>query len=121
MLLALKSVCELLKNEGQCARDELRLMIDNKYPQMAREIWVRGVVQGRSFCISEQKRFCNATCKARSGDLIAVLAGGTVLFLLRPSGDNYQYVGTVWAEDLVDSALYKDVSPDEVDYDIRLV
>jgi hypothetical protein len=53
--------------------------------------------------------------------VIAILAGGSCQYLLRPAGENYQYVDTVWTDELLDGAAYKNVSPEEVDYKIRLV
>lgn len=107
----LMSVYDMIEKEG----------LNGNFPDLDRLGLVQGQIGGRTFCISEQKRFCNATGKARPGDLVAVLAGGRMVYLLRPAGDNYQYVGTLWIEDLVDGALYKDVLPHDVDYEIRLV
>jgi hypothetical protein len=121
VLLVLKLMCELLRTEGRDVPDNPCGVIDRRYKKIALEVSARDRSGGRSFCVSEQNRFCNTTGKVRTGDAIALFAGGEHAYLLRPAGDNYQYVGTAWIEDLADCALYKDVSPEEVDYEIRLV
>jgi hypothetical protein len=121
VLVVLKSICELLRNEGRDVHDDPYVMMDGRHHQIAFQVWAWTRFQGRSFCISEQKRVCNATGKVQTGDVIALLAGGLHAYLLRPAGDNYQYVGTVWMEELANGAAYKDVSPEEIDYEIRLV
>ncbi|PMD31075.1 HET-domain-containing protein [Hyaloscypha variabilis F] len=121
VLVALKSTCELLRKEGRDVQADPYIAMDDRCQQISYQVWTRLVIPGRSFCISGQKKICNATGKVQTDDVIAILAGGRHGYLLRPVGENYQYVGTVWTGDLADGAAYKDVSPEEVDYEIQLV
>jgi hypothetical protein len=121
VLLVLKSICELLRNERRDVQADPYIAMDDTCQQISWQLWARLHIPGRSFCISGQKRICNATGKVQPGDVIAILAGGADGYLLRPVGENYLYVGTVWTRDLADGAAYKDVSPEEVDYEIQLV
>lgn len=111
LLLVIKSVCDVLEIDG----------LGGQYPDIDGVGLVQGQIGGRSFCISEKMRICNTTGKARSGDVVAILGGGRMPYILRPAGHNYQYVGTAWIEDLVDGELYKYESPNDVDHEIRLV
>jgi hypothetical protein len=121
VLVVLKSICELLRKEEQDVQADPYITMDGRCQQIFSQVLARWFINGRSFCISGQRRICNATGKVRTGDVIAILAGGRDEYLLRPVGENYQYVGTVWTGDLADGAAYKDVSPEEVDYEIQLV
>jgi len=81
----------------------------------------RCLIQGRSLCVTEQKRICNVTGKLRSGDVIALLAGGTAAYVLRPVGNSYQCIGSAYVHGIMDGEAYKDVSPSDVDEEIRLI
>lgn len=71
--------------------------------------------------MSEKNRICNTTAQARKGDIIALLAGGRLSYVLRHVGNGYQYIGTAYVHDFTDAAAYTDTSPEEVDEEVRLV
>jgi len=79
------------------------------------------LLQGRSFCVTEQGRTCNAMHEPEKGDLIAAFEGGDRLFILRPVGDRFRLVGEAYVDGLINGEAYEGLDPDEVDYDIELV
>jgi hypothetical protein len=79
------------------------------------------IVNGRSFCVTETGRFCNAMNQARERDGIAAFQGSDRLWILRPVGERYRLIGEVYVDGLMKGEAYEGVDPDEVDHDIELV
>lgn len=121
LLFTLKSLCKLLERADIEVYDDPLRDMEPDHQAIAEEVNSLAKVLRRSFSVSEHNRVCNVTHRAKEGDVIAILAGGHRAFVLRPVGENYQYVGTAWVDGIMNGELYKDVSPEEVDYEIRLV
>jgi hypothetical protein len=78
--------------------------------------------RGRTFCFTEQERFCNAMNEAEIGDKIFALEGDSDrLFILRPVGKQYRVIGDAWVDGLMQGQAYEGLDPDEVDYDIEII
>ncbi|KAH6662497.1 heterokaryon incompatibility protein-domain-containing protein [Halenospora varia] len=93
---------------------------DEEY-KVGREMLGRTRIEGRSIAITENEEFCNVTGRAQQDDVIALLAGGELAYVLRAVGDKYQYIGDAYVHEFVDGDAYKDVSPEEVDVEIRII
>lgn len=50
-------------------------------------------IVGRSFFWSNEEYMGLAPGEARAGDLICVLLGGQVLYVLRPKGEGFHFIG----------------------------
>jgi hypothetical protein len=79
------------------------------------------VFHGRSLCVTEAGRFCNAMNQPKKGDVIAAFQGAERLFLLRSVGDKYRMVGEAYVDGLMKGEAYERLDPDEVDYEIELI
>jgi hypothetical protein len=78
-------------------------------------------MEGRALALSDKNEVFNTTGHAREGDVVALLAGGDLSYILRPVVDNYLYVGDAYARHLKDDQAYERISPEEVDVEIRLM
>ena len=78
-------------------------------------------IQGRCIALSDENRVCNVIGHAKEGDVVALLAGGRLAYVLRPVGDKYVYVGDAYVNGYANGAMYKDKSSAEVDREIRLI
>ena len=56
------------------------------------------LTQGRSFCVTESGRVCNAMHEPKKGDLIAAFQGADRLFILRPVGERFRLVGEAYVD-----------------------
>ena len=81
----------------------------------------RIVFNGRSFCVTEQNRFCNGMNQVVEGDVIAALEGADRLYILRPYRGRYRLVGDAYVDGLMKGESFVDLSPDEISTDIELV
>ncbi|KAE9379654.1 HET-domain-containing protein [Stipitochalara longipes BDJ] len=79
------------------------------------------LLQGRSYCVTEEGRACNAMHEPEKGDRVAAFEGSDRLFILRPVGDKFQLVGEAYVDGWMNGEAYEGLDPDEVDYDIELV
>jgi hypothetical protein len=95
-----------LSYEEHAARDELLL---------------RGIICGRSCCVTLNGRVCNAMHQTEKGDQIAAFEGADRLCILRPVGKRYRLIGDAYVDGLMKGEAYEGINPDEVDYDIELV
>lgn len=96
--------------------DENRWMI-TEYPG-------RMYIHGRSFGATRGGRVCNVMNEVRDGDVIVALQGWSRgFFALRPGdgGDAYRVVGEAWVSGLMDGQAYHESSPEELDFDIKIV
>ncbi|PMD30290.1 HET-domain-containing protein [Hyaloscypha variabilis F] len=85
-------------------------------------VWKYAYMEGRSFCITKEKRVCSCSSKIESGDVIAAFCGADRLFVLRPTGGGrYRLVGDAYVDGLMFGEAYEGVNADEVDYDIGLI
>lgn len=57
---------------------------------------------GRRFTITREKRMGLCQKDARKGDVVAVLTGGSVPFILRPNGGHYTLVGDAYIQGFMD-------------------
>jgi hypothetical protein len=89
--------------------------------QAVKEVSDRNLVRGRSFCLTDRGRICNAMHEVQAGDAIVALAGARTLFVLRPVGDQYRLIGDAYVDGLMLGEAYEGLDPNEVDYDIELV
>ncbi|KAH8752439.1 hypothetical protein F5882DRAFT_484849 [Hyaloscypha sp. PMI_1271] len=85
------------------------------------ELSRRGIIQGRSFCATENGRVCNTMHQPEKGDLVAAFEGSDRLFILRPTGERYRLIGEAYVDGLMEGEAYEGLDSDEVDYDIELV
>jgi hypothetical protein len=85
------------------------------------ELSIRSVIKGRSFCLTESGRICNAMNQPEKGDLVAAFEGADRLFILRPVGEKYRLVGDAYVDGLMEGEAYEGLDSDDVDYDIELV
>jgi hypothetical protein len=87
----------------------------------ANEFNLYKVLDGRSFCVTENGYVCNAMNQPEKGDQIAAFEGADRLFILRPVGEQYQLIGEAYVDGLMKGEAYEGIDPDDVDYDIELV
>jgi hypothetical protein len=79
---------------------------------------------GHAFGVTQHKRICNLPGSTEVGDVVAAFPAGESLYILRPvksREDVYRYIGTVYADGLMNGEAYEGVSPEEVDKEIRLI
>lgn len=76
---------------------------------------------GRSFCVTEDGRVCNAMNQPKDGGLVAAFQGSDRLWILHPVDERYRLIGDAYIDGLMNGEAYEGVEPDEVDYDIELV
>lgn len=117
----LKQICKILKREGRDVYDDLQTAITVDIRRTSNASTTRMMLRGRSLSITKHGGICNSSGKTREGDVVAILAGAKAPYVLRPVGDKYQFVGDIWMEGLMNGAAYKDVKPEDVDYEIRLI
>jgi hypothetical protein len=61
---------------------------------LANELVYNTMIKARSLCVTNDGRLCLTPEDARSGDIVAVLLGGSSLYVLRPDGNGkYIYIG----------------------------
>jgi hypothetical protein len=77
--------------------------------------------EGRSVCLTANTRTGNIPDIAQKNDVIASLEGGHLLYVLRPAGEKYQYIGTAYVEGLMNGEAYAEIDADQADYDLVLV
>jgi len=53
----------------------------------------------RAICMTEDAGICLAPQNAKPGDIVTVLRGGENLYVLRPAGGEYRYVGDAYMHD----------------------
>jgi hypothetical protein len=58
------------------------------------------------FMVSHRSYFGRAPLQAMKGDIIAVLLGGTVHFLLRQDGNHYRLIGDCYVHGIMDGELF---------------
>jgi hypothetical protein len=74
-----------------------------------------GMAQGgRKFMITEHGRMGLVARHAKEGDVVAVLTGGRVPMILRPSGDFFTVVGDAYVHGIMDGEAIQDAG--ELDY-----
>jgi hypothetical protein len=64
--------------------------------------WVTDFVGERAFAISEKGYFALVTWQVEVGDVIFVLFGGSILYLLRPHGNEYVFISECYVHGLMD-------------------
>lgn len=79
------------------------------------------ILRGRSFCVTENGKTCNAMNQPRKGDMVAALEGTRNLWILRPVGTRYRLIGEAYVDGLMEGEAYEGLNPDKVDYEIELV
>ncbi|KAL5356011.1 heterokaryon incompatibility protein-domain-containing protein [Aspergillus floccosus] len=75
---------------------------------------------GRRLGRTRGGRFFNAMYPVQEIDAIVALQGADRLFVVRPVGNAYKLIGDIFVDGLMHGEVYKDVSPDNVDYGIDL-
>ena len=64
---------------------------------------------GRVICFADCGRICLAPAQAQVGDIVAVFGSGHNLYVIRPAGNNYRYVGDAYMYGLMNGeAMEKD-------------
>jgi len=89
--------------------------------EAANDLVVAVLYRGRSFCVTDGGRLCNAMHDPQKGDVVAAFQGGDRLFILRPVGHRFRLVGDAFVDGWMEGEAYEGLDPDEVDYDIELV
>jgi hypothetical protein len=56
----------------------------------------------RSVALTDKNQFLNTAVSAREGDLTVLLGSIKYGYILRPVGDRYKYIGTCYADDIID-------------------
>ncbi|KAH8598539.1 heterokaryon incompatibility protein-domain-containing protein [Bisporella sp. PMI_857] len=117
----LPTLHKLLKSSKNIVPEEFWSPLTRNEFRISSAVFRRLTMYDRSISITEDGRFCNVAAQARRGDVIALLAGGRKSYVLRPTGNKYMYVGTAYVHDFANGVAYKEVSPEEVDEEIRLI
>jgi hypothetical protein len=89
--------------------------------EIGKQINAAKITYGRSFGVTNQNRIVNFTFKAEVGDFIALLQGGSTLYILRPFVEKFKFVGDVCVPGIMYGEAYTDTVPNDVDYEIPLV
>jgi len=74
----------------------------------------KALLHGRCFSMTQNNQMCNANSKTEMGDVVALLHGGSVPFVLRPDKDCFKFVGDAYVQELMG------VAPDGRSVEIRL-
>jgi hypothetical protein len=48
---------------------------------------------GKMICVTEASHLCLAPQDVREGDVVSILVGGRILYILRPVPNGYRYIG----------------------------
>ncbi|RFU31282.1 hypothetical protein B7463_g5066, partial [Scytalidium lignicola] len=73
--------------------------------------FIRGIhIRNRSFWTMNDKFLCLAPDTAKTDDLVVVLFGGRVLYILRPTSEagRYHFIGTAYVQDFMDGEAMQD-------------
>lgn len=89
--------------------------------ELGKHIESQKITYGRSFAVTQQNRIINCTFKATVGDSIALLQGGRLPFLLRATGEKFQFVGDACVPGMMYGEAYAGLVPQKVDYEIHLI
>ena len=82
---------------------------------------IKTSMEGRSFCYSESKHFCNTMHELEPLDLIAAFQGANCLYVLRPVGERFRLIGDAYVAGWMFSEAYEGLNYEEVDYDIEII
>lgn len=110
-----------LRQAPNIATIYLSSLISRKEAEAFDSVWASYVLNGRSFCATENGRVCNAMNTVEKGDVVAAFQGADRLFILRPAEERYRFVGEAYVDGLMEGEAYAGLDPDEVDYDIELI
>jgi hypothetical protein len=95
-------------------------LTDEEY-EIAVQIVPRIVLCDNSIALSEENQCFKAVRGTRKGDVIALLEGGDLAYVLRPVGHRYRYIGNAYAHDFRDEKAYEGIDPADVDEEIRII
>lgn len=110
-----------LGNAGENVANDPWESLTSEEFEIGGELWNKGRVQGRSLGILESGYLCNVSGRAQCGDVVALLQGGNLAYVLRPVGDRFRFVGTIYICGYANGAAYAGVDKDSVDQDIAMV
>jgi hypothetical protein len=71
--------------------------------------WAESLSEGRSFFVSQKGYTGPLPDRARPGDIISLLLGGEVFYILRPKEENYALVGKCYVRGLMDGEAMEDL------------
>jgi hypothetical protein len=66
------------------------------------------IAEGRSLCITASGRLCLAPFETRVGDRVVILYGGKTPYVLRPAGDDFEFVGESYVHGLMKGEALED-------------
>jgi hypothetical protein len=79
------------------------------------------IAEGRSLCVTTSGRICLTPSETRVGDSVAILYGGRTPYVLRPVGENFEFVGESYVHGLMKGEALKDPNFQSTVRKIRLI
>ena len=79
------------------------------------------IAEGRSLCVTTSGRLCLAPFNARVDDKVAILYGGKTPYVLRPVGDDFEFVGESYVHGLMKGEALEDPKFQSTVRKIRLI
>lgn len=72
------------------------------------------LLEGRAFAVSEQGLFSLVPAKSQVHDLIAIVQGSELPFILRPSKDGFLFIGQAYVHGIMDGEVWEAVENGEI-------
>ncbi len=118
---ALISIKSMIAELGDLLGVDIGKELTKQEQEIGSKINSQKATYGRLFGVTKQGRVVNAQFKAKEGDAVAILQGGVTPFVLRPIGNRFKFVADACVPGMMYGEAYKNVDPEEVDYQIYLV
>lgn len=108
--LALMAKAELSSQPGN---DKIKLLpLVKRLPmdeqQDAKTVLWESYLLGRSIYLVDGHRICLAPMHAQAGDIIAIFRGGHNLYVIRPHGEDFKYVGDAYMYGYMDAEVMEE-------------
>jgi hypothetical protein len=79
------------------------------------------ISEGKSLCVTTSGRICLTPSETRVGDSVAILYGGRTPYVLRPVGEDFEFVGESYVHGLMKGEALKDPNFQSTVRKIRLI
>lgn len=79
------------------------------------------VAEGRSLCVTKNSRLCLAPSETRVGDSVAIFYGGRTAYILRPVGEDFEFLGEAYIHGLMKGEALEDTTFQMSVQKIRLI
>jgi hypothetical protein len=79
------------------------------------------IAEGRSLCVTTSGRICLTPSETRVGDSVAILYGGRTPYILRPIGDDFEFIGESYVHGLMKGEAVEDPNFQKIVRKIRLI